>query len=207
MRNVYIIGAQCTGKTTLVNALDAAFAKDAQRHHPQHPAIIREVAREVLKEKDFSRDDITTSPERALQLQKHILDAQHDAEIAASAGNLGPGYICDRSGLDPIVYADLLVGHESSTELLASKAWFELESRMKEAIVILCEAGCHWLTDDGMRLMPTDVEDWGRVDGAFRDLLKARGIGYSVISKDLVDLDKRVGYVRSLINASQRRDG
>lgn len=206
MRNVYIVGAQCTGKTTLVNALEAAFAKDAHGSHPQHPVMIREVARRVLKEKVFSRDDITNSPKRALQLQKHILDAQHEAEVAASADNLDPGYICDRSGLDPIVYATLFVGPESAAEMLASKAWLELESRMKQGIVIVCEAGCHWLIDDGTRLMPTDMEDWKRVDAAFRDLLKARGISYCVISKDMADLDERVEWVKGLIKASHVRD-
>lgn len=84
---LYIIGAQCTGKTTLVDALEDMFGSGELSNHLQgkssRPVIIREVARTVLRDKHFSRDDITTSPSRALQLQKHILDAQYEAEQTA----------------------------------------------------------------------------------------------------------------------------
>ena len=86
-RCLYIIGAQSTGKTTLVNALEETFHRNestkAERDVTK-PHIIREVARTVLREKHFSRHDIATSPSRALQLQKHILNAQFDAEMIAS---------------------------------------------------------------------------------------------------------------------------
>jgi hypothetical protein len=67
--------------------------------------------------------------------------------------------------------------------------------------VVLCEAGCRWLVDDGVRLMPVDMEEWTRIDAAFRDLLQKRGIGYSVISKDMADIGTRVRYVQALIDA------
>lgn len=81
-KNIYVIGAQCTGKTTLVNALEEHFkSNNVDRNMPQ-PTVIQEVARAVLKEKGFTREDITTSPSRALQLQRHILDAQLHAECS-----------------------------------------------------------------------------------------------------------------------------
>jgi nicotinamide riboside kinase len=174
MRNTYIIGPQCTGKTTLVNALEKVFRHDthgASSADPQQPLIIREVARTVLKEKGFIREDITTSPTRALQLQQHILDTK------------------------------CFVGYEAVEELLASKTWLDLEARMKKSIVVLCEAGCHWLVDDGVRLMPNDLEEWTRVEAAFRDLLEKRGISYYIIPKDMADLGTRVRHVQALINA------
>ena len=204
MRNLYVIGPQCTGKTTLVNALEEAYAIDTKLESenvtPQ-PAIVREVARTVLKEKGFSREDITTSPARAFELQKYILEAQFEAETTATTINSPSWYICDRSGLDPVVYTLLFVGANAAAEMLASKAWMELENRMKEGVVILCEAGCHWLTDDGTRLMPTSAEDWVRVDDAFRELLQARDIAFSLLSKDTVELSKRVEFVRERMNA------
>ncbi|KAF2026560.1 hypothetical protein EK21DRAFT_115709 [Setomelanomma holmii] len=202
MKNIYIIGAQSTGKTTLINALEDYWKGGAYGNGstwPQHPLIIREVARTVLTEKNFSREDIATSPTRALQLQQHILAAQYKAETMACAPNASPWYICDRSGLDPIVYATCFVGAEAAADMLNSKIWLELEIRMKEGIVILCEAGCHWLTDDGVRLMPKNVEEWTRMETAFRDLLAARGIGFSTVSRDMTDLKLRVGYVQKLI--------
>ncbi|KAF1966243.1 hypothetical protein BU23DRAFT_329750, partial [Bimuria novae-zelandiae CBS 107.79] len=56
-------GPQCTGKTTLVNEPEADFAQGSSEI--PRPAIIREVARMVLKERHFTREDITASPARA----------------------------------------------------------------------------------------------------------------------------------------------
>jgi nicotinamide riboside kinase len=204
MKNLHIIGAQSTGKTTLVNALEEHFdlRRSPQEARPSQPLIIREVARTVLKEKGFNREDITTSPTRALQLQKHILDTQHNAECEINVSSTPKWYICDRSGLDPLVYAKYFVGQEASAEMLASRNWVELEAWMKAGIVILCEAGCHWLKDDGIRLMPNDADEWIRIDDTFRSLLEEREIQYSVLPKDLADLGERVDFVRGLIDAS-----
>ncbi|EAT77663.1 hypothetical protein HBI56_195500 [Parastagonospora nodorum] len=199
MKNVYIIGAQSTGKTTLVNAVECKLEETAKNDGWQRPFIIREVARTVLKDKYFSREDISESPKRALQLQEHILAAQLRAETAATALNASNWYICDRSGLDPIVYARYFVGEDAAAAMLTSEAWLGLEGRMKKGIVIVCEAGCTWLIDDGVRLMPKDMEEWMCVDTAFRDLLKTRGIHFSIISKDTTDLNERVEYVEKAI--------
>jgi hypothetical protein len=109
------------------------------------------------------------------------------------------------SAIDPvwtlIVYTKCFVGYEAVEELLASKTWLDLEARMKKSIVVLCEAGCHWLVDDGVRLMPNDLEEWTRVEAAFRDLLEKRGISYYIIPKDMADLGTRVRHVQALIDA------
>jgi nicotinamide riboside kinase len=200
-RCVYIVGAQCTGKTTLINALEYEFCRNEAAPCPQgilsKPVVIREVARTVLKEKQFTRHDITASPSRSLQLQKHILDAQFAAEKAV----IGPDtptttwYISDRSGLDPIIYAQLFVGEEAADEMLASENWKELEWRMKAGVVMLCEAGCTWLADDGTRLMPEGMEQWMLMDSTFRKQLTACNIRYTVVPKDLVSLEARVQLV------------
>jgi nicotinamide riboside kinase len=201
---LYIIGAQCTGKTTLVNALETEFCHIEAILSTQgvfsKPVVIREVARTVLREKQFNRHDITTSPSRALQLQKHILDAQFAAEKAAIGLDTPTAwYISDRSGLDPIVYAQLFVGEEAAGQMLASEEWRELEQRMKAGIVILCEAGCSWLVDDGTRLMPEGMEQWMRIDSVFHELLAARDIRYTVVPKDVVSLEARVKLVQECL--------
>ncbi|KAF2823710.1 hypothetical protein CC86DRAFT_298303 [Ophiobolus disseminans] len=205
MRNIYIIGAQSTGKTTLVDALESRLGIRAAATHEvraRKPPVIREVARTVLKEKGFNREDITTSRARALQLQQHILEAQYTAELETSTSDASSWYICDRSGLDPIVYAKCFVGTEAAAAMLGSRSWLQLESRMKAGIVILCEAGCRWLVDDGIRLMPGDAEEWLRIDDAFRDLLNMRGIDFSIVPKDLADIEERVDLVERLLDAS-----
>jgi nicotinamide riboside kinase len=201
-RNVYIIGAQSTGKSTLVNALATSYALESVGRAGQ-PQIIREVARTVLKDKSFTREDITNSPSRAFELQRHILDAQREAEASASNDASYSWYICDRSGLDPIVYAQLFVGKDAANLLMTSEAWRELEPKMRAGIVMLCEAGCSWLIDDGTRLMPDDVDAWMRVDAAFRALLEAQGIGYTVISKGMVSVQERVNVVKMAVEGGE----
>ncbi|EOA85869.1 hypothetical protein ACJQWK_02971 [Exserohilum turcicum] len=196
MKNIYIIGAQSTGKSTLINALESCLEEIANEYSSQRPLVIREVARTVLRENHFRREDIATLPARALQLQRHILAAQYYAETTACPEGASTWYICDRSGLDPIVYAKCFVGDYAAAEMLASEFWQGLEDRMKESIVILCEAGCQWLEDDGVRLMPKDEKEWMRIDAAFRDLLRIRGISFYIISKDMTDLRERVQYVQ-----------
>ena len=66
---------------------------------------------------------------------------------------------------------------------------------MKAGVVILCEAGCDWLQDDGTRLMPDDLEGWMRIDAAFRELLAACEIDYAVCRKDILDVSDRVQFV------------
>jgi len=88
--NVYVVGAQCTGKTTLVNALERFYTANNDVDHSNStktmngPRFIREIARSVLAKHGFTRGDITTSPSRALQLQRYILEGQHEAEHAIS---------------------------------------------------------------------------------------------------------------------------
>jgi nicotinamide riboside kinase len=204
MKNIYIIGAQSTGKTSLVNALKTSFEHDPSRNHnscPQQPHIIPELGRIVMREKGFTRQDITVSPIRALRIQQYILNAQYTAETTLCPPNTAAWCICDRSGLDPIVFARYFASAEAAAELLASKKWLELEGRMKRGIVVLCEVGNNWLVDDGVRLMPNDVTEWAHIDRAFRGLLEWRGIKFSVLPKQVTDLTKRVEFVRALVDA------
>lgn len=192
-KNIFVIGAQCTGKTTLVDALEKHFVS-----HPeglmsaQQPTIIREVARSVLRIHGFSRDDITNSPERALQLQEKILDAQSEAECAATNDSNASWYIADRSGIDPIVYASVFVSEKASQKLFTSSTWTQLEKNMKAGLVVLCEAGWNFLQDDGTRLMPKDAADWDRVDLAFRKLLKECSVDFVVLPKGVQDREERL---------------
>lgn len=144
--NIYIIGAQCTGKTTLVSALKDHFTRYREKNIPE-PVIISEVARKVLAALNINRSDIVTSPEKSLQLQTAILEAQVKAETAAETA--GSWFISDRSGLDPIVYTRVSVSENATQELLQSAGWKLLEQKMKKAQVFVCEAGCSWLVDDG----------------------------------------------------------
>ncbi|KAK4148838.1 hypothetical protein C8A00DRAFT_38571, partial [Chaetomidium leptoderma] len=91
--NLYIVGAQSTSKTTLVNNLNTYFTTTIAssnnnpgspptpflNHGVEPPTIITEVARTVLKAHHFTAQDVRT-PARSLALQQLILQAQATAE-------------------------------------------------------------------------------------------------------------------------------
>ncbi|KAK5659402.1 hypothetical protein OQA88_603 [Cercophora sp. LCS_1] len=183
--NIYIIGAQCTGKTTLVNNLASPFSSNP-------PVLITEVARTVLKEHHFTAADVV-DPFRSLGLQRLILQAQVKAESEAVSD--GRWFISDRSGLDPIVYARRYVG---ANTLADSEEWKELKGRMKSSLVIVCEAGegvRGWLRDDGVRLMPRDMADWVAVHRQFCALLEEQGLEYAVLPTAVGGHEERVNFV------------
>ncbi|KAL6881235.1 AAA domain-containing protein [Trichoderma novae-zelandiae] len=191
-RNIYIIGAQCTGKTSLVNALEASFA-DLSKTTP--PIIVREVARSVLETHGFTASDITSDSGRCLQLQTLILEAQLNSEREALAKNAW--MISDRSGLDPIIYASRHIGEDAVELLTSSDHWQELRGRMSQSLVFVCETVEAWLVSDGVRLMPKDVEDWIEYDREFCRMLGSEGIEYQMIPRSVEKLEDRVAFVWS----------
>src|SRR5438034_984377 len=114
--NIYLVGAQCTGKTTLLRALQMHFADPKNREfHGQlveEPAIVEEVVRKVMRDKNFNVNDIG-KPDRGFELQRHNLQEQYDAEEALK----DRWFISDRSGLDAVVYAKAYLGNAAAVKL------------------------------------------------------------------------------------------
>ncbi|KAL7784894.1 AAA domain-containing protein [Trichoderma ceciliae] len=191
-KNIYIVGAQCTGKTSLVNALEQSFGS---LFNTTPPTIVREVARSVLKIHGFTASDITSDPGRCLQLQALILEAQFNRE--RDALTRGDWIISDRSGMDPIIYASRHIGSEAVKSMASSNYWQELRDRMSQSLIFVCETVETWLVSDGVRLMPRDVQDWIEYDYEFCRMLDSTGITYQVIPRSVQNLDDRVSFVWS----------
>ena len=187
--NIYIIGAQSTGKTTLVSALAAYFAS-TNESFPQ-PRILTEVARGVMRNHKLTAQDILSSPASALNVQSLILEAQVEAETSLR----GHWYISDRSAFDPLVYADVYVGKDGREALTQTHAWKTAEAWMKDGVVVVCEAGGEWLIDDGVRLMPDDRVAWCEMHKRFCSTLNELGVIHSVLPNSMSQLDTRVQFV------------
>jgi predicted ATPase len=183
-KNIYIIGAQCTGKTSLVNALDNAFRGSIST---TPPAIVKEVARSVLKIHGFTAKDITSDPSRCMQLQTLILEAQFNTEREALAKN--EWIISDRSGMDPIIYASRHIGSEAVELMVSSDYWRELRDRMSQSLVFVCETVEDWLV--------RDLQDWSEYNEEFCRMLESAGIQYQMIPRSMQNLEDRVAYVWS----------
>ncbi|KAK8017879.1 hypothetical protein PG993_014205 [Apiospora rasikravindrae] len=206
-QTIYIIGAQSTGKSTLVDALEARFRQETCSSLPS-PAVIREVARAVLRDHRFTAQDIRDSPARALELQRLILaaqaDAEHKAECSLASDEPIPRWlISDRSAIDPIVYAWLYVGQDAAKMLMESTEWRGMRHRMAQSLVVVCEAGVDWLTDDGVRLMPNGKEEWIKTHEVFCHVLKEAGLRYVVLPCNLGRTEERLAFVLRECTASQ----
>lgn len=192
--NIYIIGAQNTGKTTLVKALKKHFDRHEnckwQDKQISAPKVIEELARGVLRKHGFTADDISSSQVRAIELQRLILEAQLQAEVEFG----DTWFISDRSGFDPIIYAQRYVGNDAAQDLMASKEFIALKESMQKSLVIVCEAGADWLYDDGVRLMPTSKDDWVAFHSLFCTSLKMADIAYIILPHSMTPIE-RVDFV------------
>lgn len=189
--SIYLIGAQCTGKTTLLEALTKAIKS---RYHSVSFSTVTEIARDVLRQHQFTREDITSSSDRALQLQQLILDAQFEKESRLGHSTI----LSDRSGVDPIVYGVQYGPPHARLLLEKSLKWQFLRDRMKKSLVVVCPPHKEWSTDDGTRLMADSWEEWHNVHLTFVEILHDNDIPFYVIPMDVVDRDERVEFVLDL---------
>ena len=193
--NIYIIGAQSTGKTTLVNAMAAFFhAQDNTiKDRQNQPDILKEVARGVLNQHKLTANDITSSSSSALRIQRLILEAQVEAETAVQRSH--HWYISDRSALDPLVYAELYSGEDGLNALQRDSTWQRAAKWMKNSVVIVCEAGGKWLIDDGVRLMPKDKNAWYKKHQSFCTLLDRMDMEYNILPSSISKIEERIIFV------------
>ena len=194
--NIYIIGAQSTGKTTLVNALAAFFReyKSNTIDDPQsQPCILKEVARGVLSQHKLTANDITLSQSSALRVQRLILEAQ--VKVEAETRHRNQWYISDRSALDPLAYAELYSGSDGMTELYGGATWKTAAKWMEQGVVILCEAGGEWLVDDGVRLMPRDKQAWLEMHQTFCEILDKMDMEHYILPSSISKIETRVEFV------------
>jgi predicted ATPase len=189
--SIYIIGAQCTGKTTLVEDLRSHIVQHQVGLHSRLHTIT-EVARSVLRDHDFTREDLA-KPDRAMKLQRLILDAQLKAENHTEGTILS-----DRSGLDPLVYAAKCGPPGGLASIMASPTWETLKGRMRRSLVILCPPRADWLYDDGIRLMAEDWDDWEDTHRVFQKLLGDCHIRYHLIPDSISSPSDRVKFVLTL---------
>lgn len=200
-KNVYIVGAHCTGKTTLLEALKKHFtpALAAEIFGPDTgvPNFLDEVVRMIMELKSFNADD-ARDPVRGWQLQLHTLSAQYRLESTFNELWM----FSDRSGIDPIVYACFFLGRDTSDRLTELAEWDFLRKRMKDGLVVLCEpTNASWLSTDPARVTLHDTEEWKNIGVAFREWLDDEGISYVAIPADLENLEDRVKFVMGLVES------
>jgi len=191
--NIYIIGPQSTGKTTLINKLQSDLEHRLADTSIDKPQIISEVARTVLAKHKYSAEDIKTSTTRCFELQQLILEAQAEAEKKALKAS--SWFISDRSAFDPLVYAKRYAAPGAVAQLQQLPAWKEVKARMDTSLIVVCESGMPWLTDDGVRLMPGSEDEWMQTFYSFCEMLGELGLEYCVVPRTVLDISERAALV------------
>lgn len=96
-----------------------------------------------------------------------------------------------------MAYTLKYVGETAVNDLLKLEAWIEVRERMEMGVVIVCEAGMDWLTDDGVRLMPGSREEWIGFHRVFCGFLDRLGLVYEVLPCEVTEHQERVEFVLS----------
>lgn len=196
---LFVVGPSSAGKTTLCDAL-------ATRLCLPECAYIKEVARTVMSNMGFTRDDVNK-----LEMQRAILLAHLRAESTAFVAcerskDMGVPVellLSDRSAVDPVVYTHLSrsASRQSNLRSLIDLEQFRsvLPLYRRSSFILLAPVA-EWLEDDGIR----SVDDSFSCMDSYRDILREFRIPFMEIDESCQNLDERVE--RALTYLASRRD-
>ncbi|CAE6400905.1 unnamed protein product [Rhizoctonia solani] len=188
LTGLYIVGPSSTGKTTLCRALASRLQLSPSQH-------ISEVARTVMRSSSFTRDHVDK-----LEMQKAIMHAQITTEnnarnqAVAKDSSDASFLLCDRSAIDPLVYAALSATEGSGAKVLVESD--EMQTILpiyRRAIFVLLHPVKEWFEDDGIR----SLADPSGYPLTYKHYLSRFEIKYYEIDSSLKDLDERVNAVLS----------
>ncbi|CAA7257407.1 unnamed protein product [Cyclocybe aegerita] len=181
-RSIYVIGPSSTGKTTLCDGLVKKLGIPQSWY-------ITEVARTVMTEQGYSKNTIAL-----VEMQKAIMEAHYAREKILDAAHC-PLRVCDRSAIDPIVYAILTSRNDEEARerqafLTGTEKFQKALTRYKatHSVVILLTSVPEWLVDDGVRT----TENQEECVGIFKKLLEDLNVQYFEIGKEMKFLEERV---------------
>jgi nicotinamide riboside kinase len=184
-KSVFLVGASSTGKTTLCRAL----AQETSMH------LVVEIARTVMKEKGFTRNDVAT-----FAMQEAIFDAQVTTQKAALEKHRS--IIADRSAIDPIVYAVLNSSSPEDSQFRLSTLMAKISNdhkvleQYRRSLFVLLLPVPAFVHDDGIRSLDMASE----VTEKFREILRILRIPFKEIGQETIRLGSRVDQLLSWLD-------
>ena len=144
-----------------------------------------------MKEKGYSRDTISS-----LQMQEDIMEAHFFFEQESMTHAVR---VCDRTAIDPIVYAILTSRNEEEgrgkqNHLTRPANFQKALQQYRKSIVILLKPVAEWLIDDGIRT----TENQDKCLQIYRQLLAEMDVPYYEFGREMMFLPERVGFVMGL---------
>jgi nicotinamide riboside kinase len=146
-----------------------------------------------METQGYTRKDVGS-----LEMQQAIMEAHLKEE---QKGWSCPVQLCDRSAIDPIVYAVLTASNENEAKrrrevLMNSPDFRNALPIYRRSSFILLAPVADWLEDDGIRLL----EHQSRCFEVFRQLLVELGIPFLEIGGQMRFLEERVTVAMGLMN-------
>ncbi|RDB18597.1 hypothetical protein Hypma_014703 [Hypsizygus marmoreus] len=184
-KSLYVVGPSSTGKTTLCNAV-------AKKLHLNENAVVGEVARHVMATQGYTRKDVGS-----LEMQQAIMDAHLQRE---NEGRMGAVRLCDRSAIDPIVYAVLTAPNAEEAkrrqDILVHSPLFQLALQgYRDSIFLLLAPVPEWVVDDGVRL----IESQARCHDIFKTVLRELDIAFRELGPEMRFLEERIMAVMGML--------
>ena len=190
-QKIILCGASSVGKTTLAQEW---CNKHRNFHH------IQEIARDIMKEKSITREDLeislgTKKKEVFLQLQRNIFDQQNLCELALK----DESFISDR-GPDPLAYVESYYSAGQVYHLDGSPSVVACLERYRTTClcVVLCPlsgVAC----DDGVRLVQTEEKQL-EFNKNLCGILRKRNIPY--IYMNVSNLQQRMKFLEQALNGT-----
>jgi nicotinamide riboside kinase len=153
---------------------------------------VQEVARHVMETQGYTRKDVGSLEMQQAIMQAHLKEEQKGCSC--------PVQVCDRSAVDPIVYAVLTSSDENEArrrqEILMNSPDFKNALPIyRRSTFILLAPVVDWLEDDGVRLL----EHQARCFEVFRQILVELGISFLEIGAQMRMLEERVTVAMGLM--------
>jgi GTPase SAR1 family protein len=208
--SIYVVGPSSTGKSTLCEGLFKHITVESQSQPRGSDGqsvllhTISEVARKVMRERQFTRDDVGT-----VEMQQSILEAQVQAErdglafLASSDSTREKVLLSDRCAIDALVYTRKFVSEDAYKTLCETPGFQEARRRYRgerakgkdsaRVLVILTLPVAEWLTDDGVR----NMDEPGVVLEEFRWVLNDLEVPFVELGDSIMELGRRVEWVVS----------
>ena len=144
-----------------------------------------------MMEKGYSRDTLSS-----LQMQEDIMEAHFLFEQESMKHAVR---VCDRTAIDPIVYAILTSRDEEESRskenhLTRSANFQKALQQYRKSIVILLKPVAEWMVDDGIR----STENQDECLQIYRRLLAEMDVPYYEFGREIMFLPERVGFVMGL---------
>ena len=132
------------------------MGENRKNSKPLRFVVFQELARKIIADESWTREDLEQDDEIFFNLQKEIIHRQLKAENQLASPF---GYISDRGIMDPVAYAYFKLGSEAAEELkcLIQQHYPAALSSLRKSLVVLLGPHSVDVEDDGVRLICSGI--------------------------------------------------